>query len=193
LERLRLWRQGLLRPALQWRAQAADATLSPRKSVIAERAHVQETLTTKQCGDDLTRENVMKQAANLKDFRTTNLLPDIKINTSPIDLAPSTQVQLRRFEGERWELFGRYCAAKSEARTFSWKPAATRRGRGGAICASIGGPLKKRGMSAVAPLCGPRRCARPLLRARGRHPIAYVELPNILGLSPCAPVSLQFM
>jgi hypothetical protein len=38
----------------------------------------------KQCGDNLTRENVMKQAANLKDFRTTNLLPGIKINTSPI-------------------------------------------------------------------------------------------------------------
>jgi branched-chain amino acid transport system substrate-binding protein len=59
-----------------------------------------------QCGDDLTRENVMKQAANLKNFRTTNLLPDIKINTSPIDFAPIKQVQLRRFEGERWELFG---------------------------------------------------------------------------------------
>ena len=60
----------------------------------------------KQCGDNLTRENVMKQAANLKDFRTTNLLPGITINTSPIDFAPIKQVQLRRFEGERWELFG---------------------------------------------------------------------------------------
>jgi branched-chain amino acid transport system substrate-binding protein len=60
----------------------------------------------KQCGDNLTRENVMKQAANLKDFRTTNLLPGITINTSPIDFAPIKQVQLRRFKGERWELFG---------------------------------------------------------------------------------------
>jgi ABC-type branched-subunit amino acid transport system substrate-binding protein len=59
-----------------------------------------------QCGDDLTRENVMKQAANLNDFRTTNLLPGIKINTSPIDFAPIKQVQLRRFKGEIWELFG---------------------------------------------------------------------------------------
>jgi ABC-type branched-subunit amino acid transport system substrate-binding protein len=59
-----------------------------------------------QCGDDLTRENVMKQAANLNDFRTTNLLPGIKINTSPIDFAPIKQVQLRRFKGETWELFG---------------------------------------------------------------------------------------
>ena len=60
----------------------------------------------KQCGDDLTRENVMKQAANLKNFRTTNLLPGITINTSPIDFAPIKQVQLRRFKGETWELFG---------------------------------------------------------------------------------------
>jgi ABC-type branched-subunit amino acid transport system substrate-binding protein len=59
-----------------------------------------------QCGDDLTRENVMKQAANLKDFRTTNLLPGIEINTGPIDFAPIKQVQLRRFKGETWELFG---------------------------------------------------------------------------------------
>jgi branched-chain amino acid transport system substrate-binding protein len=60
----------------------------------------------KQCGDNLTRENVMKQAANLKDFRTTNLLPGITIDTSPIDFAPIKRVQLRRLEGERWELFG---------------------------------------------------------------------------------------
>jgi len=60
----------------------------------------------KQCGDNLSRENVMKQAANLKNFRTTNLLPGIEINTSPIDFAPIKQVQLRRFKGDRWELFG---------------------------------------------------------------------------------------
>ena len=60
----------------------------------------------KQCGDNLSRESVMKQAANLKNFRTTNLLPGIEINTSPIDFAPIKQVQLRRFKGDRWELFG---------------------------------------------------------------------------------------
>ena len=60
----------------------------------------------KQCGDNLTRENVMKQAASLKGFRTTNLLPGITINTSPIDFAPIKQMQLRVFKGERWELFG---------------------------------------------------------------------------------------
>jgi len=60
----------------------------------------------KQCGDNLTRENVMKEAANLKEFRTTNLLPGITINTSPIDFAPVKQVQMARFTGERWQLFG---------------------------------------------------------------------------------------
>jgi len=60
----------------------------------------------KQCGDNLTRENVMKEAANLRGFRTTNLLPGITINTSPIDFAPIKQVQLRRLKGETWELFG---------------------------------------------------------------------------------------
>ena len=59
-----------------------------------------------QCGDNLTRENVMKQAANLKDFRLDMLLPGIKINTSPTDFAPISQLQLMRFKGERWELFG---------------------------------------------------------------------------------------
>ena len=60
----------------------------------------------KQCGDDLTRANVMKQAANLKDFRTEVLLPGVTINTSPTDFAPISQLQLQRFKGERWELFG---------------------------------------------------------------------------------------
>jgi branched-chain amino acid transport system substrate-binding protein len=60
----------------------------------------------KQCGDDLTRENVMKQAANLKDFRTEVLLPGIKINTSATDFAPISQLQLMQFKGERWVLFG---------------------------------------------------------------------------------------
>ena len=60
----------------------------------------------KQCGDDLTRENVMKQAASLKDFRTEVLLPGVKINTSATDFAPLSQLQLMRFKGEKWELFG---------------------------------------------------------------------------------------
>jgi ABC-type branched-subunit amino acid transport system substrate-binding protein len=60
----------------------------------------------KQCGDNLTRENVMKQAASLKDFRTEMLLPGSKINTGQDDFAPIGQLQLQRFKGEKWELFG---------------------------------------------------------------------------------------
>src|ERR1700675_4240125 len=60
----------------------------------------------KKCGDDLTRENIMKQAASLKDFRTEVLLPGIMINTGPNDFAPISQLQLMRFKGEKWELFG---------------------------------------------------------------------------------------
>ncbi|WP_315766117.1 MULTISPECIES: ABC transporter substrate-binding protein [unclassified Bradyrhizobium] len=60
----------------------------------------------KQCGDNLTRENVMKQAASLRDFRTEVLLPGITINTSATDFAPISQLQLMRFTGERWQLFG---------------------------------------------------------------------------------------
>ncbi len=58
------------------------------------------------CGDNLTRGNIMKQAASLKDFRTEVLLPGIKINTSPTDFAPISQLQLMKFKGEKWDLFG---------------------------------------------------------------------------------------
>ncbi len=58
------------------------------------------------CGDDLTRANVMKQAASLKDFAPDTLLPGIKINTSATDFAPIEQLQMQRFKGEKWELFG---------------------------------------------------------------------------------------
>lgn len=60
----------------------------------------------KQCGDDLTRENVMKQAANLKDLKLGMLLPGISINTSPTDYSPIKQAQLARFDGTHWVLFG---------------------------------------------------------------------------------------
>ncbi|MFK4512427.1 ABC transporter substrate-binding protein [Bradyrhizobium daqingense] len=60
----------------------------------------------KACGDDLTRANVMKQAAAIRDFEPGGLLPGIKVNTSSTDFAPLSQVQLMRFKGESWELFG---------------------------------------------------------------------------------------
>ncbi|TMK41353.1 MAG: ABC transporter substrate-binding protein [Alphaproteobacteria bacterium] len=60
----------------------------------------------RQCGDDLTRENIMKQAASLKDFSSDVMLPGIKINTSPDDFFPIEQMQLMKFDGEAWHLFG---------------------------------------------------------------------------------------
>jgi len=60
----------------------------------------------KACGDDLTRENVMKQAANMRNLELDLLLPGVKINTSMTDYAPISQVQMMKFEGETWERFG---------------------------------------------------------------------------------------
>jgi branched-chain amino acid transport system substrate-binding protein len=60
----------------------------------------------KQCGDELTRDNVMKQAANLKDLELGMLLPGIRINTSPTDYFPIESFQMRRFDGQRWVPFG---------------------------------------------------------------------------------------
>jgi len=60
----------------------------------------------KQCGNDLSRENIMRQAANLKNVELPLLLPGIKINTGPTDFAPIEQEQLAKFDGERWAIFG---------------------------------------------------------------------------------------
>jgi len=60
----------------------------------------------KQCGDDLTRENVMKQAANLKKLRAPMLLPGILIDTGPTDFFPIEQMQLEKFDGKGWVLIG---------------------------------------------------------------------------------------
>jgi branched-chain amino acid transport system substrate-binding protein len=60
----------------------------------------------KQCGDNLTRENVMKQAASIKGLELPMLLPGIKVNTGPDDYYPIEQEQLAKFNGKSWELFG---------------------------------------------------------------------------------------
>ena len=60
----------------------------------------------RQAGDNLTRENIMRQAANLKDFETDTGLPGMRINTSPTDFAPIQQMRLARFSGKTWVLFG---------------------------------------------------------------------------------------
>ena len=59
-----------------------------------------------QCGDDLTRENVMRQAANLKDLKLDLLLPGISVHTIPNDFYPVKQLQMEKFDGERWQRFG---------------------------------------------------------------------------------------
>ena len=69
--------------------------------------------TLKKCGDDLTRENLMKQAANFQKFRLPMLLPGITVSTSPTDFYPIQAVQLSRFKGESWELFGEIMEAES--------------------------------------------------------------------------------
>ena len=60
----------------------------------------------KQCGDDLTRENVMRQAASLHDLEVPMLLPGIKLNTSPTDFYPIKSVKLSHIQGEHWTIFG---------------------------------------------------------------------------------------
>jgi branched-chain amino acid transport system substrate-binding protein len=68
----------------------------------------------KQCGNDLSRANIMKQAASIKDLSLPMLLPGIKVNTGPSDYYPIEQEQLAKFDGERWVLFGEtYDASKT--------------------------------------------------------------------------------
>ncbi len=67
----------------------------------------------KQCGDNLTRENVMKQAAGLKDFAPDTLIPGIKITTSATDFAPIEQLKMMQFKGGKWELFGDIISAET--------------------------------------------------------------------------------
>jgi ABC-type branched-subunit amino acid transport system substrate-binding protein len=60
----------------------------------------------RQCGDDVSRENIMRQATNIKGFVGSLALPGISVNTSPNDYRVNKQMQMMRFNGERWDLFG---------------------------------------------------------------------------------------
>jgi hypothetical protein len=60
----------------------------------------------KQCGDDLSRENVMRQAASLRDYEPVGLLPGIKINTGAEDFRPIKQMRLMQFDGRTWQQIG---------------------------------------------------------------------------------------
>jgi branched-chain amino acid transport system substrate-binding protein len=69
--------------------------------------------TLRRCGDDLTRANVMKQAASFQKFRVPMLLPGITVSTSPTDYYPIQAVQLQRFKDQSWQLFGEILSAES--------------------------------------------------------------------------------
>ena len=73
----------------------------------------------KNCGDDLTRENVMRQAANLKNLEVPMLLPGIKLNTSPTDYYPIESVRLAKFDGQKFELFGSVIRADAVTRRYA--------------------------------------------------------------------------
>ncbi|MDT7818280.1 MAG: branched-chain amino acid transport system substrate-binding protein, partial [Acidobacteriaceae bacterium] len=68
--------------------------------------------TLKKCGDTLTRANLMRQAANHQKLRVPLLLPGITVSTSPTDFYPVQAVQLARFKGETWQLFGNVMSAE---------------------------------------------------------------------------------
>jgi branched-chain amino acid transport system substrate-binding protein len=91
----------------------AGASLSDASNVFAFVVTTLMHETLKKCGDDLTRENLMHQAANFQKFRLPMLLPGITVSTSPTDYYPVQAVQLQRFKGETWELFGEIMHAES--------------------------------------------------------------------------------
>jgi branched-chain amino acid transport system substrate-binding protein len=82
-------------------ANRADASVMYGYIVAQGLEHV-----LKNCGNDLTRENIMKQAASIRDYQPSGLLPGVKVNTSATDFAPLSQLQLMLFKGESWERFG---------------------------------------------------------------------------------------
>ncbi len=86
----------------------ADGSVMVGYSVAQTLVHV-----LKACGDNLTRENIMKQAASIKDLQLEGALPGIKINTSATDFAPFEQMQLQQFKGDRYELFGPVVSAEA--------------------------------------------------------------------------------
>ena len=91
----------------------AGASLQDASNVFAFAVATLMHETLKKCGDTLTRENVMKQAANFQKFRLRMLLPGITVSTSATDFYPIQAVQLSRFKGESWELFGDIMHAES--------------------------------------------------------------------------------
>ncbi|HEV2550480.1 MAG TPA: ABC transporter substrate-binding protein [Stellaceae bacterium] len=83
-----------------------DADVADRFNVYGYSAAQTLEIVLRQCGDDLTRANVMRQAANLRDVQLPMMLPGILINTNPTNFRPIRHMQLQRFDGTRWVLFG---------------------------------------------------------------------------------------
>ena len=94
----------------EWRAfmkqWMPDADLKDLNTTYGYGAALTLKTVLQQCGDDLSRENVMKQATSLHDLEIPVLLPGIKVNTSPTNYHPIRQLQLARWTGTSWELFG---------------------------------------------------------------------------------------
>jgi ABC-type branched-subunit amino acid transport system substrate-binding protein len=89
------------------------ANISDANLVYAYAAAQTMVQVLQQCGDNLTRENVMKQAASLKDFTPDTLLPGVRINTSATDYAPIEQLQMMQFKGGKWQMFGDIISAET--------------------------------------------------------------------------------
>ena len=87
----------------KWNPAANVLEGSNASSYAAAHAFVQ---LLKACGDELTRENMMRQAANMKNVDVPLMLPGIKANTSPDNFYPLQSMQLARFQGDHWVLFG---------------------------------------------------------------------------------------
>ena len=94
----------------EWRAfmkkYLPDADMKDNNYVYAYGVSLTMLQVVKQCKGDFSRANIMKQAANLKDFEVPTALPGIKINTSPTNYHPIRQMQLQRWDGKTWVRFG---------------------------------------------------------------------------------------
>jgi len=90
----------------------------PMESTVLSAYSIAQTMVEalRLCGDDLTHENLMKQAASLKDLKLDGLLPGVTVNTSATDFAPIDQFQMMVFKGERWQRFGEVITANTVAK-----------------------------------------------------------------------------
>ena len=101
----------------QWRDFMAkyypDGDVNDASNVYGYGAAMTMVQVLKQAGNDLSRENIMKEAANLKNFEVPTTLPGIKINTGPNDYYPIKQMQLEKWDGKTWVLFGEVISGES--------------------------------------------------------------------------------